>query len=42
MPVWVIVLVVVGAVICCGWCAYGISTAVRRSRERHDRGVHGL
>jgi hypothetical protein len=31
-------LAIIGGVICCGLCAYGISTAVRRSREqRGDR-----
>jgi hypothetical protein len=32
MPVWGVILVIIGGVICCGLCAYGISTAVRRSR----------
>jgi hypothetical protein len=42
MPVWGIVLLVIGGVICCGLCAYGISTAVRRSKERRDQGTHAL
>jgi hypothetical protein len=34
MPVWGITLVIIAAVICCGLCTYGISTAVRRARNR--------
>jgi hypothetical protein len=29
----VIVLAIVGALLCCGLCWYGLSRAVRRSRE---------
>jgi hypothetical protein len=36
MPVWGIVLAIVGGVICCGLCALGISTVIRRSRQRRD------
>ncbi len=28
------VALIIAAVICCGLCVYGISTAVRRSHER--------
>lgn len=34
MPVWAIILVIIAAVICCGLCAYGISAAVHRTRDR--------
>ncbi len=40
MPVWGIILVAIGVVICCGLCAYGISTAVRRARDRRAQGAH--
>jgi hypothetical protein len=42
MPVWGIALAIIGGVICCGLCAYGINTAIRRSKERRDRRVHAL
>jgi hypothetical protein len=42
MPVWGIILIVIGAVLCCGLCAYGINTAIRRARERRDREAHAL
>jgi hypothetical protein len=32
----VIVLWITAAILCCGLCAYGISTAVRRSKNRRD------
>jgi len=34
MPVWAVILVIIAALICCGLCAYGISTAVHRTRDR--------
>jgi hypothetical protein len=40
MPVWAVILVAIGAVICCGLCAYGISTAVRRGRDRRAPSAH--
>jgi hypothetical protein len=40
MPVWGIIVAIIGVLICCGLCAYGISTAVRRSKERRDQAVH--
>jgi hypothetical protein len=40
MPVWGIILVIIGGLICCGLCAYGISTAVRRARHRRAHGAH--
>jgi transposase len=36
----VIFLVIAGVAVCCGLCAYGIYTAVRRSRERRTDEVH--
>jgi hypothetical protein len=42
MPVWSIILVVFGGVICCGLCVYGISTTVRRSEARRDPNAHAL
>jgi hypothetical protein len=30
-------LVIVGAVLCCGLCGYGINKAVRRARERREK-----
>ncbi len=40
MPVWGIILVIIGGAICRGLCAYGISTAVRRARDRRAQGAH--
>jgi hypothetical protein len=40
MPVWGITLVTIGAVLCCGLCAYGINVAVRRSKERRAPKAH--
>jgi hypothetical protein len=40
MPVWGIIVVIIGALICCGLCAYWIATAVRGSKERRDPAVH--
>jgi hypothetical protein len=35
------VVLIVAAVVCCGYCAFGIDTAVRRSRDgRHERHAH--
>jgi len=34
--------VIVGVAICCGLCAYGINTAVRRSRERRAQNVQAV
>ena len=31
------VILIIAAVTCCALCAYGIATAVRRSRERRPR-----
>jgi len=42
MPVWAIILVIIGGVACCGLCAYGITTAVRRSKARRDQGAHAV
>jgi hypothetical protein len=42
MPVWAIILVIIGAVICCGLCAYGINTAVRRARDRRAQDAQAL
>jgi hypothetical protein len=28
---------IVGVVLCCGLCGYGINRAVRRARERRER-----
>jgi hypothetical protein len=36
----VTILLLIGAAVCCGLCAYGIATAVRRSRDRHGQGAH--
>jgi hypothetical protein len=36
MPVWGVTLVIAGAVLCCGLCAYGINVAIRRSKERRE------
>ena len=38
----VIIAVIVGAALCCGLCAYGINTAVRRSRERRAQNAQTL
>jgi amino acid permease len=32
----VIFLAIIGAAVCCGLCGYGLSKAVRRSRERRN------
>jgi hypothetical protein len=42
MPVWGILLVIIAAVICSGLCAYGMSTATRRARDRRAEGVYAL
>lgn len=42
MPVWGIILVIIAAVSCCGLCAYGISTAVRRARHRRVQDAQAL
>jgi sulfite exporter TauE/SafE len=36
----VAVLVIVGVVVCCGLCGYGINNAVRRARERREKASH--
>lgn len=36
----VAVLVIVGVVLCCGLCGYGINRAVRRPRERREKAYH--
>jgi sulfite exporter TauE/SafE len=36
----VAVLVIVGVVLCCGLCGYGINSAVRRARERREKASH--
>jgi hypothetical protein len=38
----VTVLWIIGAALCVGLCVYGITTAVRRSRDRRDHDVHSL
>ncbi len=38
----VIIAVIVGVAVCCGLCAYGINTAVRRSRERRAQNAQAL
>jgi hypothetical protein len=36
-----VALLFIGAIIiCCGLCAYGISTAVRRSKDRRAQDAH--
>jgi hypothetical protein len=40
IPAWGIILVIIGAAICCGLCTYGISKAVRRARERRHQDAH--
>ena len=40
MPTLATVLIVAAACVCCVLCGYGISTAVRRHRERRDRVMH--
>jgi hypothetical protein len=42
MPVWGITLVIIGAVLCCGLCVYGISVAISRSKERRELKAHAL
>jgi hypothetical protein len=42
MPAWGITLVIIGAVLCCGLCAYGINVAVRRSKERREVKAPGV
>jgi hypothetical protein len=42
MPVWGIVLAIIGGLLCCGLCAYGISKTVRRAKDRRDQRVHAL
>jgi hypothetical protein len=37
-----IILVFVGAALCCGLCAYGIAKAVRRAKERRARDAQVL
>jgi hypothetical protein len=36
----VAVWVIVGVVLCCGLCGYGINRAVRRARERREMASH--
>lgn len=36
------ILVIVGVVACCGLCAYGISRALRRAKERKVRDAEAL
>jgi hypothetical protein len=36
----VTILLLIGAAVCLGLCAYGITTPVRRSRDRRDQGAH--
>jgi hypothetical protein len=36
----VTILLLIGAAACFGLCAYGITTAVRRSKDRRDQGAH--
>ncbi|HEV8683427.1 MAG TPA: hypothetical protein VGS09_11755 [Actinomycetota bacterium] len=38
----VVVLAIVGVVLCCGLCGYGINRAVRRARERRESAAHAL
>jgi hypothetical protein len=38
----VIFLVITGAALCCGLCAYGIGKSVRRSRKRRDQKARQL
>ncbi len=35
----VTVLWIIAAIVCVALCAYGITTAVRRSRDRRDQGA---
>lgn len=37
-----IIAVFVGVAVCCGLCAYGINTAVRRSRERRAQNAQAV
>jgi hypothetical protein len=34
------IVLLIGAIICCGLCVYGITTAVRRAAERCDKGTY--
>ena len=36
----VAVLVIVGVVMCCCLCGYGINNAVRRARQRREKASH--
>ena len=38
----VTILLLIGAAVCLGLCAYGITTAVRRARDRRAQGAHPL
>jgi hypothetical protein len=42
MPVWGITLVIIGAVLCFGLCAYGINVAVQRSKGRRESKAHAV
>jgi hypothetical protein len=36
MPVWGITLLIIGAMLCCGLCGYGINVAIGRSKEHRE------
>jgi hypothetical protein len=34
------ILLLIGAIACCGLCTYGITTAVRRAKDRRGQDAH--
>jgi hypothetical protein len=36
----VTVLWIIAAILCVALCAYGITTAIRRSKDRHEQDAH--